>query len=178
MVRQRRLSDSRARRYSTSAARLLEGSRNYAASSPLHQMAAYMLKRHHDMDYKKLSLGLGLFSLALGAAELLASPRIAETLDSTGHEGLIKGFGAREVAAGMGILTQPAASIGVWNRVVGDAMDLVALALAARSSPRNKAVWGSIAFVAGATALDAVVARGLDRQTGKTVPTRNADVAV
>ena len=49
-------------------------------------------------------------------------------------------------------------------------MDLAALAAAARSAPRNKAVWGAVAFVIGATALDAFVARGLDRSTGKTLP--------
>lgn len=129
------------------------------------------------MDYKKLSLGLGLFSLALGAAELFASRRIADELDAEGHEGLIKGFGARELLAGVNILTQPAVSTGVWNRVAGDAMDLTALTLAARKSPGNKAVWGSLAFVVGATVLDAVVALGLDRQTGKFTPARDAEPA-
>lgn len=124
------------------------------------------------MDYKKLSLGLGVFSLALGAAELFASNRIAKELDAQGHEGLIKGFGAREVAAGVGILNAPAHSVGIWNRVIGDVMDLAALGLAARNAPRNKAVWGSLAFVAGALALDAFVARGLDAQTGKALPSR------
>lgn len=124
------------------------------------------------MDYKKLSLGLGVFSLALGAVELFGSKRIARTLDAEGHEGLVKGYGAREVAAGLGILNAPAHSVGVWNRVLGDIVDAGTLALAARNSPKNKAVWGSLAFVAGALALDAFVAAGLDRQTGKTSPAR------
>lgn len=124
------------------------------------------------MDYKKLSLGLGLFSLALGAAELFGSKKITKELDAEGHEGLVKGFGAREVAAGIGILQAPAHSLGVWNRVAGDLMDLTALGFAARNAPRNKAVWGSVAFVVGALALDALVARGLDAQTGKLGPQR------
>ena len=49
------------------------------------------------MNYKALGLGLGLFSIALGAAELLAPKRITRALESEGHEGLVKGFGAREV---------------------------------------------------------------------------------
>ena len=122
------------------------------------------------MDYKKLSLGLGVFSLALGAAELLASRRIARALKAEGNEGLIKGFGGREVAAGVGLLQSPAHATRVWNRVVGDGMDLAALAAAARNAPRSKAVWGAIGFVIGATALDALVALGLDRTTGKTLP--------
>jgi hypothetical protein len=122
--------------------------------------------------YKRLGLGLGIFSIALGAFELLAAPKIARALDAEGHENLIRGFGAREVVAGVGLLAAPAASVGVWNRVAGDAMDAAALAAAARSSPRNLAVWGAIAFVAAATALDVMTARGLDRTTGKTFATR------
>lgn len=125
------------------------------------------------MDYKKLSLGLGMFSLALGAAELFASRRIARALKVEGKgEGVIKAFGAREIAAGVGLLQSPAHAPRVWNRVAGDGMDLAALAAAARNAPRSKAVWGSIAFVVGATALDVLVALGLDRTTGKTIPQR------
>jgi hypothetical protein len=123
------------------------------------------------MDYKKLSLRLGLFSLALGAAELFGSKKIAQTLDAEGHEGLIQGFGAREVVAGLGILQQPAHAVTIWNRVAGDVMDIVAVSAAAKNSPANKAVWGALAFVVGALVLDAVVAKGLDRQTGNTLPT-------
>lgn len=125
------------------------------------------------MDYKKISFGLGLFSLALGAAELFGSRRIARALDAEDHTGLVKAFGAREVAAGAGILMQPAVATGVWNRVAGDVMDLAALGLAARRSPQNRVVWGALAFVVAATALDALTARGLDRQTGKTFPVRD-----
>jgi hypothetical protein len=122
------------------------------------------------MDYKKASMGLGIFSIALGAAELFASRRIARTLKAEGNEGLIKAFGAREVVAGVGLLQSPAHATRVWNRVAGDGMDLAALTAAARNAPRSKAVWGAIAFVVGAAALDVAVALGLDRQTGKTVP--------
>ena len=125
------------------------------------------------MDYKRLGLGLGIFSIALGAAEILATRRIAQGLDNdsdTAHSEL-KAFGAREIAAGANLLMNPAHAAGVWNRVAGDAMDLAALGLAARNSPRSVGVWAAIGFVAGATALDILTARGLDRQTGKTLPT-------
>ena len=123
------------------------------------------------MDYKKLSLGLGYFSLALGAAELFASRKIADTLDAQGHEGLIKAFGAREVLAGVNLLVAPALALNMWNRVAGDVMDIIATSAAAKNSPQNKAVWGALAFVVGAAALDTAVAIGLDQQTGKTLPT-------
>lgn len=125
------------------------------------------------MDYKHLGLGLGIFSIALGAAELLATRRIAEALDNDSDEArtTLKVFGAREVAAGATLLMNPAHSTGVWNRVAGDAMDLAALGLAARNAPRSVGVWGAIGFVAGALAIDVLVARGLDKQTGKVLPT-------
>ena len=72
--------------------------------------------------------------------------------------------------AGAGILAAPAASATIWNRVLGDTMDLAALGLAARRSPANPAIWSALAFVAAATALDVFTARGLDRQTGKLLP--------
>ncbi len=122
------------------------------------------------MNYKKLSLRLGLFSLGLGAAEIFASRRIARALEVEGHETLIKGFGVREVAAGVGILQAPAHSARIWNRVAGDGMDLAALAAAVRGAPRSKAVWGAVAFVVGATALDVLVALGLDHTAAKTLP--------
>ena len=123
------------------------------------------------MDYKKLSLGLGVFSLALGAAELFGSRTIARSLDADGHEGLVKGFGAREVLAGVNLLAAPAVATGMWNRVAGDVMDIVATSAAAKNSPRNRLTWAALAFVAGAAVLDTWVAIGLDKQTGKTLPT-------
>lgn len=126
------------------------------------------------MIYKRLSLSLGLFSIALGAAELFASRRIAKTLSAEGHEGVIKGFGAREVAAGVNLIQNPAHAGNVWNRVLGDTMDLGALGLVAAKAPKNRAVWGAVAFVVAAAALDIVTALGLDRTTGKTAPVRTS----
>lgn len=124
------------------------------------------------MDYKKLGLGLGVFSIALGLAELLAARRIADSLEADGSENVVRAFGARELLAGANLLVAPAHATNVWNRVAGDGMDLAALGIAARNAPRNNAVWGAIAFVVGATVLDVLTAVGLDKQTGKTSPRR------
>ncbi|NJR78248.1 hypothetical protein [Sphingomonas corticis] len=129
------------------------------------------------MDYKKLSLGLGIFSIALGAVELLAPRRLTRVLDADGHEGLVRAFGARELLAGANLLMAPAHATNVWNRAAGDVMDIAAAGAAVANSPRNRATWGALAFVVGALALDSWVARGLDRQTGKTLPLRT-DAAV
>lgn len=122
------------------------------------------------MDYRKLGFGLGLFSIGLGIAELAAAKRIARGLSAEGQDGVVRSFGARELFAGAALLAGPAHGVRVWNRVAGDAMDIAALGLAARRAPQNRAVWGAIAFVAAATALDIVTAIGLDRTTGKTLP--------
>lgn len=122
------------------------------------------------MQPKKLAFGLGIFSIALGVAELVAAKRIAGALDAGDHQGLVRGFGAREILAGVNLIAAPAASANMWNRVAGDTMDLGALALAAKRSPSNKAVWGAIAFVAGVTAIDILTARGLDGATGRFLP--------
>ena len=85
-----------------------------------------------------------------------------------GREGLIRAFGVREVVAGLGLRAAPAHSAGMRGRAASDALDIAALGTAARTWSGNKAIWGALAFVAGATALDILVARGLDRTTGKT----------
>jgi hypothetical protein len=124
------------------------------------------------MDYKKVGLGLGVFSIGLGLLEVAAPGRLARWLgvDDKTAKTLIGLFGARELLAGGMLLRGPAVSTNVWNRVIGDGMDLAALGLALARSDRKGAVAGALGFVAGATLLDAVTARGLDRETGRTFP--------
>jgi hypothetical protein len=124
------------------------------------------------MDYKRLGLGLGGFSIALGLAELVAPGRLARWLGIDGDTArtVFRLFGARELLAGGMLLKGPAVSTNAWNRVAGDAMDLGALGLAFARSNRKPAVAGAIGFVAGATLLDVVAARGLDRETARTFP--------
>ena len=124
------------------------------------------------MDYKKIGVGLGFFSIGLGLLEVAAPGRLAKWLGTEGKSArrLITLFGARELLAGGMLLRGPAVSTNVWNRVVGDAMDLAALGLAFGRSNRKGPVAGTLAFVGGATVLDALTARGLDQQTGRTLP--------
>jgi hypothetical protein len=122
------------------------------------------------MNARGIAYGLGWFSIGLGLAEIFASRRIARSLDAESHRRLIQGFGLREIVAGIGLLQAPAHSARTWNRVAGDGMDLVALGAAARKSPRNAFVWGSLAFVVAATVADVLTARALDRETGETLP--------
>src|SRR3546814_13808008 len=83
-------------------------------------------------------------------------------------------FGVGEFAAGVGLFQSPAHPPRMWQRVLGDAMDLGPLGLVARKSPGNRVALGALAFVAGATALDIWVARGRDRATRRTLTSRAA----
>jgi hypothetical protein len=124
------------------------------------------------MDYKKLGFGLGLFSIGLGLVEVAAPGRLARWLGLNGKTAstVIGLFGARELLAGAMLLRGPAVSTNAWNRVVGDAMDLGALGLAFSRSNRKGAVAGALSFVAGATLVDVLAARGLSDRTGRTFP--------
>lgn len=122
---------------------------------------------------KQTGLGFGVFSLALGAAEILAPRRIAKALgvDPEGPaKTVIRAFGMREIAAGAMLVRGPAVSFNAWNRVIGDTMDTAALLLALRSTRKPGAVIGALAFVGACTALDRWTAGKLDGETGKTLP--------
>ena len=112
---------------------------------------------------KRLAKGLGWFSIGLGLAELLAPRAIANICGvSNKHTGLIRLYGLRELGAGITIFAQEKPTEGVWSRVVGDALDLTTLGIAA-SNPEAKL--GRVAFatanVLAVTALDVMCAMQL-----------------
>jgi len=122
---------------------------------------------------KRIALGLGYFSIALGLLEVAAPGRLARWLGLEGSRAArntLLAFGFRELAAGGMLLRGPAVSTNMWNRVIGDAMDATALGLAMRGSSRKGAVGGALAFVGGAAVADYLTARALDRRTARTFP--------
>ncbi|WP_156332357.1 hypothetical protein [Rhodopseudomonas sp. AAP120] len=114
-------------------------------------------------ESRQLARALGWFSLALGAAELIAPNRLTRALGMRGSEGLVQLYGLREIASGVSILsTESAAS--VWSRVAGDALDVGTLALHLRDDNRKKAnVAVAIAAVGGIALLDLACAAGLSK---------------
>jgi len=88
------------------------------------------------MDVRNLATGLGWLSIGLGIAELFAPRAVAQIAGTRNHRSLIRGYGLREIASGIGILEQPQQPAAVWSRVVGDALDLAALGVAL-ASPKN-----------------------------------------
>ena len=111
----------------------------------------------------RLAKGLGWFSVGLGLTELLA-PRVIANISgvSNKHTGLIRLYGLRELAAGIGIFAQQKPTEAVWSRVAGDAIDLVSLGVAGTAPDAKR---GRIAFatanVLAVTALDMICAMQL-----------------
>ena len=70
---------------------------------------------------EKLAVGLGLFSIGLGLAELLAPRSVARAIGMPdASDGILQAFGAREIANGVAILSQPENPFWLWSRVGGD----------------------------------------------------------
>ncbi|HEV7137745.1 MAG TPA: SRPBCC family protein [Steroidobacteraceae bacterium] len=119
---------------------------------------------------ESLERSLGWFSIGLGAAAV-AAPRLVCWLSGSRSPAIMRLVGARELAAGIGILTQSDREPWLWSRVAGDTFDLAALSLAlARGSRRGRAAV-ALAAVAGVTALDVLAAvRLTGSRAGRMVP--------
>lgn len=116
----------------------------------------------------RVARGLGWFSLGLGLVELVAPGKIARTLGLEGKEGLVRAYGAREIAAGVGALSVDAGP-AIWSRVAGDLVDLGTLAVGMRRGDDDQRRYAgyAIAAVVGVTALDLLVASTLTRQRSR-----------
>ncbi len=105
---------------------------------------------------------LGWFSLALGAAEVVAPATLSRRLGLPGGPWLVRAFGLREIVAGCLVLARPANPAGPASRVAGDAMDVAVLAAACRgSNPNRLAAALALCVVAGVTALDVLCTASL-----------------
>lgn len=108
---------------------------------------------------KPLATFLGLFSIGLGAWEAL-NPRGVAERTGVRLPALIRAYGLREIAAGVGILSSRCPASWLWGRVAGDVLDLATIGAAyaqAGGSDRRKTLEAAAA-VAGVTALDLIAA--------------------
>ena len=125
-------------------------------------------QRTPNLDATTLAQGLGWFSIGLGAAAVLA-PRTLGSLSGAGRGsgGLMRAVGVRELAAGVGILSQRNPAPWLWTRAIGDVMDLAVLAVGMRpGNPGRGRATVSFAAVAGVLALDALAASHLTKHAG------------
>lgn len=116
-------------------------------------------------DGHMLATGLAWFSIGLGLAEVLAPERLCEMLGMEGQEELVRLYGFREIATGLGIFSQREPTGWILGRVAGDVLDLATLGTA--MTPRNRKrgnVLAAIGAVAGVMALDLLCHRQLTTQ--------------
>lgn len=114
---------------------------------------------------------LGWFSIGLGMFELVAARAISHRLGLR-QSGLVRAFGVRELAAGMGILGKPDAPAALWARVGGDALDLLVLAPAlSRRNRRREAAVAATLMVAGVTVADILCALALISRSNRALRT-------
>jgi hypothetical protein len=126
---------------------------------------------HADTRTDTLARGLGVFSIALGLMELAAARPLARTLGMRGNEKLIRAYGLREIATGVGILAAKDPTPWIWGRVAGDALDLATLATGLEGDNRRKDnVVLALTAVAGVTALDVYCATALSGEDARPQP--------
>jgi hypothetical protein len=107
----------------------------------------------HQGRTQALACGLGIFSIAIGVAELVAPRWIAGVAGARISPNMIRAFGVREIATGVGLLMASKRGPWLWGRVAGDALDV--------ASVRNPA---AITALAGVTALDVAAASAVTRE--------------
>jgi hypothetical protein len=110
------------------------------------------------------SSGFGAVSWSLGLAELVAPEAILDWLGVDPKMApLVRAFGLREIASGIGILQNPMGSGFMWARVAGDALDLMALAAAFRGSARQDRIKLALGVIGGITLLDILMSARLQQ---------------
>src|SRR3954452_14930596 len=87
--------------------------------------------RRATAGVRRRASGLGWLSIGLGAGEVFAPAAVATLIgarDQSRTRRLLRAFGARELACGIGILTGRRTAGWLWARVAGDTLDLAYLA--------------------------------------------------
>jgi hypothetical protein len=122
------------------------------------------MRLRRDRATERLARGLGWFSIGLGGAELLAPRHVGACVGLEDRPGLLRFYGVRELAAGIGLLATEKRATFLWMRVLGDVVDLATLAyaLVKRPDARTGAAVAT-GMVAGITALDVI---GAQRASG------------
>lgn len=131
----------------------------------------------HPQPGANLASGLGWFSIALGVVELVAPHAVARACGMRpGNASVIRLYGLREIATGVGILRSRNAAPWLWARVAGDMVDLVTLAGASdkRHASSLAKAGAAMTNVAAITAVDAYAAtiykQPADRRAGVDYP--------
>lgn len=120
-----------------------------------------------DRSVQRRAQALGWFSIGLGVAQLVAPRQVSRLIGVNSHPTLMRLLGARELAAGLGILQDPHPGKWLWARVAGDAADLALLgnAITSLTAARPRVALAAAA-VAGVTVIDLLTGRDASRNPG------------
>lgn len=139
-------------------------------------------KLQQPQQVKKIATGLGWFSIGLGVAELIAPDSVARLVGvkpTSTSRTLLRVAGARELAAGLGILSNDQPTGWVWSRVAGDVIDLSMLGSAMNRNDTDRSrLNAATAAVIGVTALDILAGNGLSTQSSRTGGSRGGGIHV
>jgi len=121
-------------------------------------MQKFGSRRQGRPALRATAIGLGIFSIGLGLAELFAPRRMARATGLVGRETLLQAYGVREIASGIALLAAEDPAPWLWARVAGDALDVSTLGavVAGGDSKRAKHAVASILAVAPVAMLDVV----------------------
>jgi hypothetical protein len=126
---------------------------------------------HPDSQTDALARGLGVFSIALGLAEIFAARALTRALGLEGNETLVQAYGLREIGNGIGILASSDPTPWIWGRVAGDGLDIATLLTGLdEDNPQRGNVGIALAAVAGVAALDVYCAQALSRSSPTPLP--------
>ena len=117
----------------------------------------------HQGRSEAVACALGFFSIGLGIAELVAPRLIANLAGARVSPNMIRLYGMREVATGVGLLMAWKRAPWLWGRAAGDALDIASVERPA-----------AIVALAGVTALDIATAAAVTRDENRP-PRRLAD---
>lgn len=126
-------------------------------------------RRFADMDEGRLAMALGWFGIGLGLVQIAAPGSIARLvgLDEDDSRQVMRAVGLREIATGIGILSQPRSAGWVWARVGGDVVDMALLGRAMASDDGHRErIAVAMAAVTCITALDLLCGRQLSQSAG------------
>jgi hypothetical protein len=111
------------------------------------------------MDLTLAKRSLGFVSLGLGLAAVASPRRLGRWLGVEAEPEAISAFGARELASGAGLLSPVKPGPWFWTRVIGDIMDMGALAGAIKSdNPQRHVARGVALLLVGIAVLDVALA--------------------
>jgi hypothetical protein len=109
-----------------------------------------------------LARGMGWFSVGMGLAQLL-TPGLVGSLTGVRNNRLLRLYGMRQLACGVGILNSEQPANWMWARVAGDVMDFATVleGLASGDENRTDEAFTALLGVAAATITDAACASSL-----------------